>query len=134
MAVSISRRIIRRTASAPASTSAASPHSGKRPTRTASAPIARHFRTSVPRRTPLSARMVRRPFTAAAIAGMQSAGAGRQSRLRPPWGETTIASAPISAPRLAFCTASTPLMVSLPGQIPRSQRMSPQLSRGSIRM
>lgn len=73
------------------------------------------------RRTPLSARMARRPSTAAAIAGMQSSGAGRQPRLRPPWAETTIASAPISAARSASCTASTPLMVSLPGQIPRSQ-------------
>lgn len=63
---------------------------------------------SVPRRTPPSIQMGILPFTAEAIDGSTSRGAGAKSSCRPPWLETMMASTPASAALIASSGSRIP--------------------------
>ena len=62
---------------------------------------------SPPRRIPLSAMTASLPLAAATISGSTSSDATAVSRLRPPWFDTMIASAPLLTDRLVVLTHDT---------------------------
>lgn len=117
---------------APASPKAATPWSVGRPTRQKSAPAASARATSVPLRIPPSTSSVADGPTAARMAGSTDTGAGAASSWRPPWADTTTASAPQSRARTASSGWSTPLTSNVCGHRARTARSAAQSSVGSI--
>ena len=85
------------------------PRAGRGPTRTARAPSASAFRTSVPRRMPPSRSTSIRPSTASTTSGSASIVAATPSSWRPPWFETTIAAAPCSHASVRVLGGDDPL-------------------------
>ena len=70
-------------------------------------------------------------LVASAIFGSIAIEDGAPSSWRPPWFDTTIASAPLLVASLASSTSRMPLMISLPGHSERIQVTSCQLRVGS---
>src|SRR3954471_6507730 len=69
--------------------------------------------------------------TAWTTAGNCSSGVGARSSCRPPWFETTTASAPASTTALASSALITPFTISAPGQASRSELTSVRVADGS---
>ena len=83
----------------------------------ARAPSASARMMSAPVRMPPSNSTSVSPPTASAIAGSAAIDDDAPSSWRPPWFDTTMASAPTFTAVLASSTSRMPLMISLPGQI-----------------
>ena len=76
---------------------------------------------------------VARLSTAFTMPGSTSSVEGALSRLRPPWLEMTMASAPRSTAMQASSGRMMPLMMSLPGQMSRNRFTSSQLTESARR-
>src|SRR4029453_4740345 len=107
------------------------PYREARPTRQALAPRATAATTSAPLCTPPSTRTSARSPTASTAGGSTSSGVGARSSWRPPWLETTTASAPWSTTMRASSTCWMPLTSSGPDQLSRSHDRSRTVRLGS---
>src|SRR5690606_35369166 len=110
---------------------AISPYRYARPTRAPLAPSATAARTSAPWVMPVSTRTSARSPSAWTVGSTSSNGTGARSSWRPPWLDSSTASAPASTTRTASSTLWMPLTTSLPGQFSRSQVTSSMVSAGS---
>ncbi len=99
---------------------------------TARAPRASALTTSLPRRIPPSRSTSSWPPAASATAGRQRMAAGVESRLLPPWFDTEIAVAPMSAARRASSGRVIPLIMNGPAHCRRSQARSSQVAGAEV--
>src|SRR3984893_12986351 len=95
------------------------------------APNASDLAMSWPERMPPSNITSQRPPTASTISLKTEMEDGAPSNWRPPWFDTTIASAPAATPRRASSASSMPFKINLPGQRLRTQSTSRHLADAS---
>ena len=86
---------------------------------------------SWPDRMPPSNRTSQRPSIASTISGSTEIVEGAPSSWRPPWFDTTMASAPAATANCASSRSSMPFKINLPGQRLRTHATSRQLTDAS---
>src|SRR5271168_3774380 len=126
-----SLRIISMALVTPASPAAASAKRNDFPISAPRAPSASAFAMSWPERMPPSNSTSQRPPTASTISGRTEIVEGAPSSWRPPWLETTIASAPAATLKRASSASRTPLRINFPGQRLRTHSTSRQFADAS---